>query len=97
MVRSGTKPPVARAAKYLLQQRGIDDPEQNLRHILTHHGVTLERCSKARSELAISANAQPLETILTGLTTAGVSDALARQICGLDTECACRRRAASLP
>ena len=48
--------------------------------------LTFTDCSEARKAIVCGADAQPLETILTGLTTAGVSDALARQICGLDTD-----------
>ena len=75
-----------RAAKDVLSARHIEDPEHKLRTVLTDLGVSLDRCLKARFALTNRDDAQPLETILTGLTTAGVSDALARQICGLDTD-----------
>ena len=75
-----------KGAKTLLKSREIPDPDQALRRILVGMKLTFTDCSEARKAIVCGADAQPLETILTGLTTAGVSDALARQICGLDTD-----------
>jgi len=86
MVRSGNARPGLRAAKSLLLQRGIEDPQFLLRRKLTDLDLNIARCIKARNDLTHRADAQPLETILTALTGAGVGDALARQICGLDTD-----------
>ncbi len=88
MVRSGNAPPGPRAAKYLLRQRGIDDPQCALRRVLTDLDVTRSRCSKALSALAHRSNPEPLETIISSLVARGVKNALAHQICGLDTDAA---------
>ena len=72
------------AAKSLLKARRIEDPNFELRRILTQQSVTLRSCREALRALMRTQNAGPLEAIIGRLRFCKVEEALALRICGVD-------------
>jgi hypothetical protein len=72
------------AAKSLLKARRIEDPNFELRRILTQQSVTLRSCREALHALMRTQNAGPLEAIIGRLRFCKVEEALALRICGVD-------------
>ena len=71
-----------RAAKDLLEARGIDDNDRKLRYILAFHRITSYGCLLAR-QAARTGNEGNLADICRKLRESGVEEGLVGRICGL--------------
>ena len=71
-----------RAAKDLLEARGIDDNDRKLRYILAFHRITSYGCLLAR-QAARTGNEGNLADICRKLRDSGVEEGLVGRICGL--------------
>ena len=71
-----------RAAKDLLEARGIDDNDRKLRYILAFHRITSYSCLLAR-QAARTGNEGNLADICRKLRESGVEEGLVGRICGL--------------